>query len=77
MKITPALRVYVNNFYTEFHENLSLRHRRTGARMDLVSTFFILLRKEGLTNYTYVLTDGAIQRSQGPCCITEKIICTP
>jgi hypothetical protein len=39
MKVTPARQLYVNNFYTEFHENLPVTtSQRTGGRMVLVST---------------------------------------
>lgn len=46
LKVTPGRQLYANNFYTEFHENLTVTtSQRTGGRMGLVSTFFYFIQK--------------------------------
>jgi hypothetical protein len=65
------LRYYAH--FTYFHEKLSQRHRGQADEWTWYphTAFFILLRTKGLTNF--VLTEGAIQGSQGPCSHKLKV----
>jgi hypothetical protein len=77
MKVTPARQFYVRNFYTEFHENLSVttsQRKGDGWTWYPHKAFFILIRTEGLTNHA---PRGPDRNLKDHAPINEKIICKP